>query len=262
MTAVLLKKLFGTMPSVKAAFWGALALVLLLGLGTWQVQRLHWKLGLIATMKARMSAAAVPLPAGTKIDARSWAYRRVRLEGHYLNGKAMHLLAYETRSGTLGYDLVTPFLRADGEGAVLVNRGWVPRGQGGNAAPPKIGAVTGPVTVIGIVHPAWKGGLFTPRNEPGRGLWFAGDAAAMGATAGLQVPPLLVDRVAGPDPRALPIGGQTRVDLPNHHLQYAITWYLLALVLVVIFVRYHRNRAADEAARSNGPGTAGEGESG
>ncbi len=242
--------LLGSRPRLWPALMSAAGLVVLLGLGTWQVQRLHWKLGLIATMKARMYGPAVALPPGVGVDPTAWAYRRVIVTGRYLNDKEMHLLAYNP-AGRMGYDLVTPLIRSRGEGAVLVNRGWVPTEKQDPASRPG-SEIAGPVTIIGIVHPGWRRALFVPHNEPASNQWFAGDTVEMGAYAGLALPPVLIDRVAGPDPRALPQGGQTKVNLPNHHLQYAITWYLLALSLVVIFVIYHRKRAAEGEAGAAG----------
>ena len=47
--------------------------------------------------------------------------------------------------------------------------------------------------------------------------------------------PFFVDADATPNPGGLPVGGVTLIDLPNSHLQYALTWYGLAGTLVVVF---------------------------
>jgi surfeit locus 1 family protein len=54
--------------------------------------------------------------------------------------------------------------------------------------------------------------------------------------------PVFLEAGAAPNPDGLPIGGQTRVNLPNDHLQYAITWFALAVGLAVIYVVYHLRR--------------------
>ena len=56
---------------------------------------------------------------------------------------------------------------------------------------------------------------------------------------------LYLDAGAAPNPGGFPIGGQTRINVPNDHLQYAVTWALLALALVVIYVIYHLKPAAE-----------------
>ena len=60
--------------------------------------------------------------------------------------------------------------------------------------------------------------------------------------AGVDVPPILIEADATPNPGGWPLGGQTRVDFPNDHLQYAITWFGLALALLAVYLLYHRSQ--------------------
>ncbi|HEY0835547.1 MAG TPA: SURF1 family cytochrome oxidase biogenesis protein, partial [Azospirillum sp.] len=78
--------------------------------------------------------------------------------------------------------------------------------------------------------------------------WRRADTAAMSAAAGLPaVAPLLVEALPGQTPGGLPAGIEPRIDLPNNHLQYAVTWYSLAATLLVIYVLFHRRRQPDLA---------------
>ena len=102
------------------------------------------------------------------------------------------------------------------------------------------------VELVGLVRGVgWKGwDILKPENQPDENLWFWVDPPAMAAAAGIPevVPELFLEADASPNPGGLPVGGQTRVTLPNDHLQYAITWFALAAALVVIYLVYHLRR--------------------
>jgi surfeit locus 1 family protein len=215
---------------------------ILIALGTWQMERRVWKNDLIATMTARLAATPVPITVllATQPDQ---DYSPVSATGTFLHDREMYFAA-RTYQGRLGYHVVTPFLLDDGKTAVLIDRGWVPedrRAPGSRAA----GQIAGQVSITGIARQPPKQGLFTPDNRPDQNMWYWADLAAMGTHAGLpQVVPLLIEAGPQANPGGLPIGGQTYISLPNNHLQYAITWYALALVLAVIYLVSRRRRSA------------------
>jgi surfeit locus 1 family protein len=78
-----------------------------------------------------------------------------------------------------------------------------------------------------------------PANRPQDGLWLYADLPQMEGYLGLKTFPMFLQADKTPNPGGLPMGGQTRVELPNNHLQYVITWYALAVAFLVIFVTYH-----------------------
>ena len=214
------------------------ALVALLALGTWQVDRLHWKQDLIEKLQERGTAAPMPLPAWID-DLQAWEYRRVTVHGTYLHDHEFYLVN-RSLHGKPGLNIVTLLKRSDGGGHVLVNRGWVPFDLREPAAR-KQGQIEGEVAVEGIVRLAKGPGLFTPENEPHNNTWFFVDPASMTVSASL--PPLQPYYVESSDrsvPGGYPVGHQWRVDIRNDHLEYAITWYALALALLVIYILYHR----------------------
>jgi surfeit locus 1 family protein len=216
------------------------AFVVLLGLGTWQVQRLHWKEALIAERAARLTAPPEALPAQSD-DWRAWDFRRVTVSGTFRHD-AEQLFGATAIEGRLGHHLLTPLMRPDGA-AVLVDRGWVPADRAHPAAR-REGQLEGQVSVTGIARyrgsdrPSW----FLPDNEPEQGLWFSYDLAALEAAIGLELLPVVVEADATPNPGGLPLGGQTRTELPNNHLQYAITWYGLAAALVGVYLAFSCER--------------------
>ena len=212
------------------------ALALLIGLGIWQMHRLHWKEGLIAHINAQMEAPAVDLPV-TIDDPNVWEYRRVKVTGHYQNGKELYLYATGP-DGDAGYLVFTPLVRAEGA-PVLVNRGWVPQ-KLRDPATRLQGQREGDVTIEGVGRVSGGAGPFTPANEPGENQWFQRDLDQMSKAVGEPLAPVMIDRDNAPLPGGWPLGGRTRIDIPNNHLEYAITWFSLAYVLLVVFAIYAR----------------------
>ena len=216
------------------------AVLLMLALGIWQLERLQWKTALIAERAERTHAAPVPLPAAGD-DLAAAEYRRVALSGSFDHDRELDLAA-RSHLGVPGYHIVTPFRLADGR-TVLVDRGWVPN----NRRDPKTraaGQLAGEVTLDGLIRVPVAKGWLVPDNEPGHHVWFWFDLPAMARQAGIAGPlaPVFVDAAAAPIPGGYPLGGETILTLPNDHLQYAITWFALAIVLVVIYLVFHHQR--------------------
>lgn len=214
----------------------------LAGLGTWQVQRLFWKRDLIARIDARIHAEPVAPPAKAQwpeIDARDDEYRRLRLEGSFDNSK--ETLVYASTELGPGFWVVTPLRLADGT-TVLVNRGFVPnekREPSSRAA----GNPEGPTGVTGLVRMDEPGGTLLQANRPAENRWYSRDVAAIAAARGItDVAPYFVDADAAPNPGGWPVGGLTRVALPNNHLMYAVTWYAMAIGLAAALIQIVRRR--------------------
>ncbi len=232
------------MSRIRPRLWPTLialpAFLILIGLGIWQVDRLAWKTELLATIDARMSAPAVTLPTAID-DPSAWDYRRVTVDGTFEPGRALRLVS-RVHGGQAGEQVIVPLVRDDVERPgqiVLVDQGWVPNGW-----QPDAGTVEG--TVTGILHVPTRPGWLQPANDPQANTWFFVDLDAMAAAVGAaQVFPLVLYQDAGPTD-APPIGGQLRVDLPNNHLNYAITWFSLAFVLLVIYVLFHLRRPSEK----------------
>jgi surfeit locus 1 family protein len=219
------------------------ALVVLLGLGTWQVERLGWKQALIRTLEERAGAEPIPLPADvSRIDEAE--YHRVRLEGAWLNDHELYQTG-QTYNGQAGWDVITPFRTRAGE-TVLVDRGWVPFDRKDPATRPQ-GQIEGPATVEAVIFRDLRRGYFQPDNEPAKNLWFFIDTQAMAKAAGLtDVKPYVLAALRGPIPGGFPVGGEIKVALRNEHLSYAITWYSLSIGLLVIYGLYHTKRVEED----------------
>jgi surfeit locus 1 family protein len=212
---------------------------LCLGLGVWQVQRLHWKLALIVQREAAVAAPAVP-PPQTRTEAEAMAFRHVADQGTLLNDKEI-LVAAISPGGRGGYDVLTP-LREPAGRIVFIDRGFVST-ELKDPASRSAGEPSGAVHIMGLlrVPPAQPPSWFVPANHPERSEWFWIDLPAMAAADRLDdVAPFVIDADATPNPGGWPQGGATPLQLPNNHLQYAITWFSLAAAALVIYVLYHR----------------------
>jgi surfeit locus 1 family protein len=243
--------------------WSLLALAAFVGfiaLGNWQVRRLHWKLRLIHDVATRVHAPPVAAPGPAQwpaIEHGHEQYLHVRLHGRFIAGK--QTLVHGTSRYGYGFWAMAP-LRTDRGFVVLVNRGYVPAGLPGTPAYARVLPPGGEVDLDGLLRLSEPGGGFLRSNQPAKGLWYSRDVAALAAAQGLdasRVAPYFVDADADAagrrDRHDWPAAGQTVVHFPNHHLNYAITWYLMALGTLVGFaiaVRHQRRkrRAVGRAA--------------
>jgi surfeit locus 1 family protein len=196
-----------------------------LALGTWQVERLFWKLDLIARVDARIHADPVPAPSGA-ISAAEDEYRRVTATGLFEHDKSVLVQAVTERGA--GFWLLTPLHLADSS-TILVNRGFLPADRRDPAARVVSELAAGPVAVTGLLRISEPGGSFLRSNDPANDRWFSRDVAAIAAAKGLTgVVPYFIDADATPNAGGLPIGGLTVVAFRNSHLVYALTWLALA----------------------------------
>lgn len=220
-------------------FWAtAIAIpgiILLVGLGVWQMNRLAWKTDLIAFREARLSEPAVVL----SDDVVKFEFRRVLVEGEFLHDKEMFLAA--TRDGRFGFHLITPLKRTDGT-YVLINRGWIPPGMRESWLRAE-SRTQGLVTIEGVIRSSPGRGRLTPENDEAKNYWFWRDYASMAAFAGVDAPLYMVEAGPAANPGGVPIGRDFKVDLPNEHLQYVIIWFSLAVALAVIFYLSQRTPA-------------------
>ena len=212
-------------------------LAILIALGTWQVRRLGEKEALLATIDQRIHASPRPLETWFKTEPGT-DYWPVIVTGHFRHESERHFFA--THEGRSGYYIYTPLETAP-NAFVFINRGFVPFDRKEAATRPD-GQVSGLVTIEGLARatldrkPSWA----VPENAPEKNIFYWKDINAMQQSAGLPtaaiVLPLFIDAAKSATPATgLPMGGVTLIDLPNNHLQYAVTWYGLAAALAAIW---------------------------
>lgn len=218
-----------------------IGIAILLGLGTWQMHRLDWKNAIIAQRDAGLAEPPLEIAAG--ID--NWEdldFRTVKLKGMFRHDLEQRY-GVRARNNVLGHHVLTPFRQSDGR-VFLVDRGWVPADKTDRHARGEQ-QQTGLISLGGIARfrqndrPGW----FTPDNDPSARHWYHYDLAAMETAIGLDLAPLVIEVDATPNSGGLPIGGQTMIKLANNHLQYAMTWYGLAVALLGVYMVFRRQQA-------------------
>ena len=235
--------LLKTRPSLAMKISAGLSLIILLGLGSWQVDRLFWKQNLIETRQAQAHMVPIAVPTDTVLEP-DMAFRAAYAEGRYLNDQEKYLMA-RTRRGNVGFQLITPLEQEDGR-IILINRGWVPQDYRDPATRPE-SLIKGHVRVEGVLRLPNKKHWAQPENDAIKNQWFYVDVNHMAEDTGADLAsPYYLELDDTEVPGGLPIGGQAKVELPNNHLEYAITWYSLALTLIVMFVLYHRRPSDDK----------------
>jgi surfeit locus 1 family protein len=220
---------FEVVPAIAAV----IGVAILIGLGVWQIQRLHWKEAILARVAALESAPPQPLApvlaraaSGVDVD-----YRRVELACPDLETRP-YLRLYAVWQGYGGYRIVAACPIASGPyRVILVDRGFIAQGLALSGGQPL------QEPVVGVLRRGDARNFVTPANQPGQNLWYWRDIPAMAAALGVRAPApsfLMLERPAappgGPTPAAIP------ADIPNNHLQYAITWFGLAVALAGVYL--------------------------
>ncbi|MEM7439349.1 MAG: SURF1 family protein [Pseudomonadota bacterium] len=200
-------------------------LAILLWLGFWQLDRLAWKEGKLAEIDGRMQAEPVALPP-TPVEVEH-SYLRVLVTGD-LTGDEIHILTSQKNVGP-GFLVISKLVLGDGR-AVLVDLGFVAEARKAEARPEGAIEVTGNLLWPNEVDPR-----FTPDPDLGRNIWFARDLPAMAKALGAE-PILVVASAARPAPENMPKPIRVATNIPNDHLEYAVTWFSMAVCWLAMTV--------------------------
>jgi len=217
-------------------------IAILVGLGIWQLDRKAWKENLIAAMTTRLSREPADLPPRDRWDhvlAEREEFARVGFPAEFLPGE--EALVYSAGSAFRpdvqgpGYFVFAP-ARLAGGSIVIIDRGFVPLDRKDPASRAE-GAPHGSVDIVGIVRWPEARGLFTPADEPQNNVWYLRDIKAMAAAKKWSTAaPFYIEQESPVPPGGWPKPGKLQVNLPDNHLQYAITWFGLALALAGVYL--------------------------
>lgn len=220
----------------------AAMLAVLLALGFWQLDRLSWKEDLLARIEARRDTPPLLISNRADIQTLSRAahdFHPAILTGTFGDEVVFWFTQIENKPTGLdrwdkaGYHMLVPFYLADGS-AVMVDRGFIPQRLIDIPAPPP---PQGQVSFQVVLRWPDGRGLFDNADEPARNLFYVRDPQAIGAHWQQQLPALIGEAAVAND--SWPRGGQTRMSIANNHLQYAVTWFGLAIVLVIVSGLWH-----------------------
>ncbi len=197
---------------------GVVGAAVLAALGTWQVQRLGWKQAILSDIAARMDATPVAIPDQPEYDKDN--YRRVLVRGT-LSGPELHVLITRKPDGP-GFRVIQG-LETESHGRILVDLGTVPEAAKSDVRE------AGEIVIEGnLIWPDETDG-FTPDPDVVNNMWFARDVELMSRT--LDTTPIMVVAIAS-DPQLAPRPWPVGVNIPNDHLQYAITWFSLMVIWI------------------------------
>ena len=228
-------------PTRSAALGSALTVLLLVGLGLWQMIRHAETLAVLAHIEHQITAPAVTLPSEIN-DPAAFDYRHVTVTGHLLNERELYLNA-RSRYGNPGLEVLTPLVREDGGGIVLINRGWIPierRSPGTRSR----GQPWNKITIDGVARRPPEPGWFPQDNHPERNDWRFIDPPAMAAAAGVAATPAPMIVEAGPsyNQGGLPVGGQTVIPVAGTSVWYALLCFGLAALVILVYIVAHWQR--------------------
>lgn len=220
------------------------ALATCLALGNWQLERKAWKEGLVAALRERLAAPAAQLPLRNMwrdLNQQAAEFKRVTFPAEFMHEKEALVYAAPSALRTdvtgPGYWVITP-AQLPGGSIVMVNRGFVPEAAKDPASRAE-GQVKGIIDLTGVMRWPEPRGMFTPADDPGHNIWYLRDHFSIAAAKGLgATAPFYIDLEAPAPPGGLPKVGPLTVHLPNKHLEYALTWFGLAGVVVVMFAAF------------------------
>lgn len=198
--------------------FGVLGAAVLMSLGFWQLQRLEQKLAIVARIEERMADRPVALP--DDVSEVADKYRRVLVSG-VIGSPELHVLTSIVGLGP-GFEVIAPLQLADGR-RILLDRGFIVETE------KNLTREIGPVEVSGSLHWPQETDSYTPDPNLKRNIWFARDVEKMAAALGTEPVLVVVAESSlrdGPRPRPV------TVNIPNRHLEYVITWFLLAVVWI------------------------------
>ena len=203
---------------------GVAGCAVLIWLGTWQIQRLAWKEEILARIESRIAADPVPLPDRPTFDAHN--YTNVVLSG-VPKGDELHVLMSGTAAGT-GFRVISAFVTTNGR-RVLLDQGLLALDQ------KTLPSTVGDVDITGnLIWPDDRNSM-TPDPDLSENIWFARDVPQMADALGTEEVMVVLRTSSMPDPRLTPLPVDTG-NIKNDHLEYAITWFLLAIVWAVMSV--------------------------
>lgn len=230
------KLFFGNFSCNIVSFCSVITLVLILIiLGNWQLKRLAEKTQFIQTIKNNTSSPAKSIEL---IDGIAPLYSKISISGKFLTGKTIFLYGRRSASAEKdGYYILSAFESMDGK-KYLVSRGWIP--QSLKKESNQFWQNTIYDNIEAIILPGEIHAFMVPENDIRANIWFTIDLKMAQDVLGITENKYYLMQI---NSSTLPLGAKPLFadqlsKIRNDHLEYAITWYSLALFLIIIFLIY------------------------
>lgn len=217
-------------------------LPILLALGQWQLQRMDWKQALLMRIEQSQSKQATEIRTAADLEGLTKAqndYMRLRIAGTWRVDLEQYWCAQVNQApdglaagDKVGFHVLTPLQLEDGS-LIFIDRGFVPeRLRLPNSRPENL-----PAVITGVLRWPDGRGRFDPADRPQDGIWYVRDPLAMAQALNIAGREFLVEQMTPQN--GWPYAGQSRLALSNRHLEYAVTWFGFALILVIISATWH-----------------------
>tara|TARA_Y100000589_G_scaffold132967_1_gene127027 strand:- start:3349 stop:4071 length:723 start_codon:yes stop_codon:yes gene_type:complete len=207
-----------------------LALSILLSLSTWQFKRLKWKTGLINERITKFESEIVPLENFKNTDVEE--FQRIKVVGALQNKYELFMPAL-SKNGNNGYHILTILKTRNSN--IIYDTGWVPLNKK-EIENRKENLITGEQSFNAVIRLPGRKGRFQPDNDLEDNFWFFVDPLQIEEFTDLKVEKNFYLEAVNNGPNGFPLGNQTRIYLRNNHLQYALTWLMIAVGLIGVFV--------------------------
>ena len=205
------------------------SIILFCSLGTWQIYRLQWKVDLISEINNGLNSEPV-FYSNTNIKN----YQKVKFSGIFDFAKQIYLYSLNNK-GKPGYDIITP-LKINSNEILLINRGWIQKDRKGNRNINKVESNS----YEGILKKITKPNPFKPDNDIENNIWYSLKLTDLEDFTGYKLNNfvlflqnnqnnLVENKIVSPD-------------LPNNHLKYALTWYSVALSILLYFLYFRKKQ--------------------
>ena len=206
-----------------------LVIILLISLGLWQIERNDWKQNLILEKNTNMLLEPLNTSTINEIDKKSFDYRRISIEGKW-DFSYPFFLGNKVKKNNLGEEIIIPFLLANNNGVILVNRGWYPIFERQKVID-KL-EENQLETLEGLIRVTKYTG-----KQTSNGVWTAFDHESMGKKLPYEIEEWVVFEGKAENNyknnSAYPIQGWAIYTSTTPHIEYALTWFGLALVLLI-----------------------------
>jgi surfeit locus 1 family protein len=197
----------------------------ILSLGTWQVYRLYLKNNLISDLQNNLKTSSINF--NVDIDKE---YTKVLFKKKDINTK---IFLYHLNKGEIGFKVIVPY-EINSSLLVLVDKGWIRKD--------KINLIKNTLfnddIIEGYTKKIREKNLFTPNNNIKEDFLYSVEIDNLKKSLNKNIYPLLIIQTSKTNKDIIPNDFEVR--LPNNHLQYAITWYGLAIFTIIFFLYYRK----------------------
>jgi surfeit locus 1 family protein len=208
-----------------------IALLILLSLSLWQVKRLVWKTNLIEQRVSNFEGKPKNLFDIKKPNENE--FKKVFIEGQLLNNLEFFMPAL-SKNGNNGFHIIVP-MEVEKKKLILFDTGWVPLAK--KEKNKRLNNLIKEKKIFtAVIRLPGRKGYFQPDNDNIKNFWFFVEPKLMEETISMKLENRFYLEAVDNGPNGYPLGNQTRIYLRNNHLQYAITWFLIALSLIGVFI--------------------------